>query len=74
MNTATLLLAAALLPPQQESESQPPDALVTSFAQTMVGPVPAALGLDPFYRKHADAFGIPIVASAKVPSPLFMKK
>ncbi|TCM12040.1 hypothetical protein EDF56_12010 [Novosphingobium sp. PhB165] len=32
-----------------------------------VGPVPASLGLDPFYRKFVDAGGIPVVSSAKVP-------
>ena len=28
---------------------------------------PEALRLDPFYRKHVDALGIPIIGSAKVP-------
>jgi hypothetical protein len=28
---------------------------------------PAALGLDPFYKKYADAHGIPIVSSEKTP-------
>ena len=28
---------------------------------------PPALGLDPFYKKYADAHGVPIVSSAKVP-------
>lgn len=34
----------------------------------MVTTPPEALGLDAFYRKYADAFGIPIVASATVRS------
>ena len=28
---------------------------------------PATLGLDPFYEKHLDAGGLPIVASSRVP-------
>ena len=32
-----------------------------------MGPVPQALRLDPFYAKHADARGIAIVGSPKVP-------
>ena len=40
-------------------------------AKAKVGPVPnkvrARLGLDPFYKKHLDAGGLPIVSSAKVP-------
>lgn len=30
-------------------------------------PPPAALGLDPFYKKYVDCEGLPIVASGKVP-------
>jgi hypothetical protein len=41
--------------------------MVTSFEASMIAAPPAALGLDPFYRKHADAFGIPIVSSELVP-------
>ena len=33
----------------------------------MIGAPPAELGLDPFYKKYTDAFGIPIVSSEKVP-------
>ncbi|MEI6950233.1 hypothetical protein V9K67_23835 [Paraflavisolibacter sp. H34] len=41
--------------------------LVAAYEQAMVAAPPAALGLDTFYQKHADAFGIPIVSSRKVP-------
>ena len=41
--------------------------LVESYEQTMIDRPPASLNLDPFYRKHVDAFGIPVVASDKVP-------
>ncbi|MDJ0275654.1 glycoside hydrolase [Sphingomonas sp. 2R-10] len=33
----------------------------------MIGPPPPALKLDPFYARHIDAGGIPIVSSARVP-------
>jgi hypothetical protein len=36
-------------------------------APVPVTPPPASLGLDPFYAKHVDAGGIPIVGSARVP-------
>ena len=75
--TATALLLATALPGawQQASEADPAapatapraDAIVQSYERAMVGPVPAELGLDAFYRKHADAFGVPIVASERVP-------
>ena len=32
----------------------------------LLGAPPAELGLDPFYKKYADAFGIPIVSSERV--------
>lgn len=35
-------------------------------------PVPAPLGLDPFYKKYLDADGIPIVSSQKVPDAALM--
>jgi hypothetical protein len=41
--------------------------LVASYEEAMVAPPPASLGLDTFYKKYADAFGIPIVSSEKVP-------
>jgi hypothetical protein len=44
--------------------SGPP--LVTSFDAAMIMAPPESLGLDPFYRKYTDAFGIPIVSSEKV--------
>lgn len=41
--------------------------LVTNFESAMIAAPPAALGLDPFYKKYADAFGVPIVSSELVP-------
>jgi hypothetical protein len=45
----------------------PPAPLVRDYASAVIGPPPAPLGLDPFYRKHADALGIPVVSSPKAP-------
>ncbi len=42
-------------------------AIVTSFESAMIAAPPTALGVDPFYKKYADAFGIPIVSSERVP-------
>jgi hypothetical protein len=41
-------------------------ALVPSFESAMITAPPEALGLDPFYKKYTDAFGIPIVSSEHV--------
>jgi len=41
--------------------------LITDYAGAVVGPVPEALGLDPFYQKYVDANGIPVVSSQRVP-------
>lgn len=37
------------------------------YPRHMVTAPPALLGLDPFYAKYADAEGIPVTGSAKVP-------
>lgn len=44
-----------------------PVALISDYAKANIGPVPAALGVDPFYKKYVDALGIPVIASDKVP-------
>ena len=41
--------------------------LIEDYVKANVGPIPSDLTLDPFYKKHADALGIPIVSSEKVP-------
>jgi len=41
-------------------------AIVQSFATSMITAPPPELGLDPFYKKYTDAFGIPVVSSEKV--------
>ncbi len=51
-------------PPHPIGGVQNGPALVASFEQAMIAAPPAELGLDPFYKKCADAFGIPVVSSA----------
>jgi hypothetical protein len=41
-------------------------ALVTSFSQTMLTTPPTSHNLDPYYKKYADAFGIPVISSENV--------
>jgi hypothetical protein len=45
----------------------PTDAIVKSYEETMISSPPTSLALDTFYKKYADAYGIPIVSSEKVP-------
>ncbi|MBP8274455.1 MAG: glycoside hydrolase [Acidobacteria bacterium] len=68
---ATVTLSAQSATPQSKG-SMPVrphtgPAIVTDFPSFMVTPPPAELGLDPFYKKYADAFGIPIVGSERLP-------
>ena len=41
--------------------------------QDAVQPPPPALGLDPFYKKHLDAAGLPVVTSEKVPDAALLE-
>ena len=52
---------------RQEAESGQPVALIHDYVAATVGPVPEDLGVDPFYQKHVDANGIPVLSSTKVP-------
>ena len=52
--------------PRPAGQRPPDPLLVTTYEAAMVSAPPAALGLDPFYKKYADAFGIPVVSSEKV--------
>jgi hypothetical protein len=51
--------------PRGNAAAQP--ALLQDFIKFSVTPPPAELALDPFYKKYADAQGIPVVSSDKVP-------
>ena len=44
-----------------------PVELISSYIKANILPVPAALGVDPFYTKYVDAQGIPVISSDKVP-------
>jgi hypothetical protein len=41
--------------------------LLTDYVAASVGPVPDSLGFHPFYTQYADALGIPILSSDRVP-------
>ena len=57
-------IGAFRMPPCGEPGVTAP--LASSFSAWTVGAPPTTLKLDPFYEKHADAFGIPIIASGVV--------
>jgi hypothetical protein len=44
-----------------------PVELVSDYMKSVIRPVPADLGVSPFYKKYVDALGIPVVASDNVP-------
>jgi alpha-glucosidase len=58
---ASLSLGCALVPPHK------------SAAQPQVTAPPESLGLDPFYKKHVNAQGLPIVSSEKVADAALLK-
>src|SRR5262249_53284334 len=70
MKSPIFLLSLVFLCPGRANAQQPqrpPDKLlVTTFEKAMIAAPPKELGLDPFYQKYADAFGIPIVSSENV--------
>ena len=51
---------------EREKTGKPVE-LIPSYANAVIGPVPDSLGVSPFYRKYADAQGIPVISSEKVP-------
>jgi hypothetical protein len=63
---------AAAVRNRQEREKQrqltgAPVELLADYVKANIGPVPDSLGVSPFYEKYADALGIPVLASEKVP-------
>lgn len=44
-----------------------PVELISNYVKAQILPVPASLGVDPFYTKYVDAQGIPVISSDKVP-------
>lgn len=65
---ATPVSQQAAVAESAECEPGSKEALVSDYEQVMVTAPPDSLNLDPFYRKYADAFGIPITSSEKVPN------
>jgi hypothetical protein len=51
----------------QRQKTGAPVELVPNYVKANILPVPASLGVDPFYTKYVDAQGIPVISSAKVP-------
>ena len=69
MKQRMMLLAFLLIATQlggQQSQRPADRLLVTTYEKALVSTPPESLGLDPFYKKYAEAFGIPIVSSEKV--------
>ena len=52
---------------EQLKRTGKPVELIPSYVAAVVQPVPDSLGVSPFYRKYADAMGIAVLASEKVP-------
>lgn len=52
---------------RQRAATGQPVELISNYLKAVVEPVPASLGVDPFYKKYVDAMGIPVLASERVP-------
>ena len=48
-------------------ETGMPVELISDYVTAQFLPVPASLGVSPFYKKYVDAQGIPVLSSEKVP-------
>ena len=48
-------------------ETGKPAELISDYVAAQFLPVPASLGVSPFYKKYVDAQGIPVLSSEKVP-------
>lgn len=53
---------------QQAAGTSPLAPLAKNYESAMVTSPPESLGLDTFYTKYVDAYGIPVVSSGKVPN------
>jgi hypothetical protein len=51
----------------QRQKAGAPVELISNYVKAQILPVPASLGVDPFYTKYVDAQGIPVISSDKVP-------
>lgn len=59
-----VLLTAVRVVAQTPQTEKP---FIQDYVKAVIGVPPAPLGLDPFYKKHADAQGVAILSSEKVP-------
>ncbi len=64
MTIPLLLLLGMLSVSAIEAQDKP---LIPDYVAAAIGPLPAGLNLDPFYKKYTDALGIPVVSSEKPP-------
>ncbi len=60
----TAALAALLLAGFAAAQEKP---LIADYFAATIGAPPSSLHLDPFYKKHVDAHGIPVTSSEKTP-------
>ena len=51
----------------QRQRTGAPVELISNYVKAQILPVPAALGVNPFYTKYVDAQGIPVISSDKAP-------
>src|SRR5215468_11391018 len=63
---ATAMLAATAIAAQTPTKEQEKP-FIQDYVKAVIGAPPASLGVDPFYKKYADALGIAILSSEKVP-------
>ena len=52
---------------RQRQQTGVPVELIPSYVKAVVGPIPESLAVNPFYKKYADAMGIPVISSERVP-------
>lgn len=65
--TSVLLLSLTFAPPLQAQQTNPQrQPLIADYVNASITAPPP--GFDPFYKKHVDAGGIPILGSDKVPN------
>src|SRR5262245_41999292 len=68
--TVTAMLAATAIAAQTPAKEQEKP-FIQDYVNAVIGAPPASLGVDPFYRKYADALGVAILSSEKVPDAAF---
>src|SRR5215475_928163 len=60
-----MLMGTAIAAQTPTKEQEKP--FIQDYVKAVIGAPPGSLGIDPFYKKHADAMGIAILSSEKVP-------